>query len=101
MVRIYPFDYDMVGSSTVEECDLYIVSASSADTYSGWFTQIPEEVTGGYECGKYGALFSGYSEYIAYLPEEQYYLCSGANSVHPEIASDYMKIMLDSTKGNN
>lgn len=42
MVQVRPFSYAMMGSDAIESADLYIVSASQAETYREWFAPLPE-----------------------------------------------------------
>lgn len=44
MVQVRSFSYAMMGSEEIERADLYIVSASQAETYREWFAPLPPQL---------------------------------------------------------
>ena len=98
MVQVRAFAYAMMDSTEIERADLYIVSASQAETYREWFAPLPEALaaagdvlqTGGVPCGVKifdAATGTGAAaEYIAYVfpgkEPEDYYLFAGSKSLH-------------------
>ena len=58
MVKVHPFSYAMFDSDNLLSADLYIISASHVEEYSGSFREIPDgsfEAEGG--CFRDGALW--------------------------------------------
>lgn len=98
MVQVRAFSYAMMDSTEIERADLYIVGASQAETYRGWFAPLPEALRpcgevlemDGVPCGVKvfdAAAGTGVAaEFISYAfpgkEPEDYYLFIGRNSLH-------------------
>ena len=98
MVQVRPFSYAMMGSEAIGSADLYIVSASQAETYRDWFSPLPEalldagpllEMDGipfGVRVYNAAAGTGVASSFITYMQPgaaaEDYYLFVGSSSLH-------------------
>jgi len=98
MVQVRAFSYAMMSSDEIERADIYIVSASQAETYKSWFAPLPKALHGagelleidGQPCGvKIYDVMSGAgaaSAHVGYgapgVPQEDFYLFIGVRSLH-------------------
>ena len=98
MVKVLPFTYAMLDSSTLTNADLFIVPISHAETYQDWFCPLPEEVKDQDLLWEISGTAYGIRAYTAaddagvakdciqYTGpngiKEDYYLFFGKNSVH-------------------
>lgn len=97
MVQVRPFSYAMMSSEALEAADLYIIGASSVETYRDWLAPLPPELQAGEVLSLDGqplgvkvfdaATGEGIaSEHIGYNHPskvlEDHYLCVGVKSLH-------------------
>lgn len=98
MVQVRAFAYAMMDSTEIERADLYIVSASQAETYREWFAPLPEALRSFGEVLEMDGVPYGVkvfdalaakgiaTDFIAYLfpgrGPEDYYLFAGSKSLH-------------------
>ena len=95
MVQVHPFSYAMFDSDALLKADLFVVPASEIEEYVGAFSPLmvpfpspygdPWTIDGMAYGVKIHDAASGQGSgavYVGYVPEEDYYLFFGAESVH-------------------
>lgn len=103
MVKVHPFTYAMLDSEPLRQADVYLVRASHVEEYREWFAPLPERFADAMRVGEdslfvlddtvYGIrIWNGQEgtgiaqSYIDYhdptLPDEDYYLIFGRESLH-------------------
>lgn len=84
MAKVYPFNYAVMSSNSVESADIIILPEGAREAFEAFITGE------GISCN------NALTHYINYIPEgEAYMMCQGAKSVHPEIAKEMIEIMLN------
>ncbi len=94
MVKVHPFSYAMLNGDALREADLYIVTASGAETYRDWFIPLPETlrdrgemvspegVPVGVRVWNAGTRTGIAADWLSYPAEEDAFLCLGRTSLH-------------------
>lgn len=98
MVKANPFTYAMMDDTEISAADVYVVSASEAETYRDWFRPLPEELREAgevllmdgepwglriYDGQTRTGAAAGYVQYTAPgETEEDHYLFFGGASLH-------------------
>ncbi len=94
MVKVHPFSYAMLNGDALREADLYIVTASGAETYRDWFIPLPETlrdrgemvspegVPVGVRVWNAGTRTGIAADWLSYPAEEDAFLCLGKTSLH-------------------